>query len=71
MAPLYENYATAESRDGSGAADHDTPYALGHLPRAAAPFPFSTHEFARLLRVREGLQVDHPMAARETRSSCE
>lgn len=48
-----------ESMDGDGAADHDEPYAFGHLPHAAAPFPFSTRQYARLLayrsRVRSGL----------------
>ncbi len=48
-----------ESRDGSGAGDHDSPYCFGRLPRAAAPFPFSMREFARLMvlrsRVRDGL----------------
>jgi hypothetical protein len=45
--------------DGSGAGDHDVPYVFGRLPRAVAPFPFSTREFARLLvlrgRARAGL----------------
>jgi len=43
---------SAESFDGSGAADHDTPYVFGRLPRALTPFPFSTREFARLLILR-------------------
>ena len=41
------------------AADHDQPYRFGRTPRAAAPYPFSTREYARLLvlrgRVRAGL----------------
>jgi hypothetical protein len=41
-----------ESRDGSGAGDHDNPYQFGCLPRALAPFPFSTRQFARLLVLR-------------------
>jgi hypothetical protein len=48
-----------ESLDGTGAGDHDSPYVFGRLPRTAAPFPFSTRQFARLLvlrgRVRAGL----------------
>ena len=48
-----------ESRDGIGAGDHDVPYVFGRLPKAAAPFPFSLREFARLMvvrsRVRDGL----------------
>jgi hypothetical protein len=41
-----------ESLDGVGAADHDEPDAFGRMPRAAAPFPFSTRQFARLLVLR-------------------
>jgi hypothetical protein len=41
-----------ESLDGVGAADHDMPYTFGRLPRALAPFPFSTRQFARLLVLR-------------------
>ena len=50
------------SRDGSGAGDHDVPYTFGRRPTAAAPFPFSTRQYARLLvlraRFREG--ADQP-----------
>lgn len=50
---------THESLDGAGAADRDVPYVFGRAPRAPAPFPLSTHQFARLLvlrsRVRAGL----------------
>jgi hypothetical protein len=41
-----------ESLDGSGAGDHDAAFVFGRLPRALAPFPFSTRQFARLLIVR-------------------
>ena len=41
-----------ESRDGVGAGDHDAPYVFGRVPRAAAPFPFSMREFARLMVIR-------------------
>jgi hypothetical protein len=44
-----------ESRDGVGAGDRDVPYVFGRLPRAAAPFPFSTREFARLMITRSRL----------------
>jgi hypothetical protein len=51
-----------ESLDGVGAGDHDAAYIFGRLPRALAPFPFSTREFARLLvlrgRVRAGCSVE-------------
>jgi hypothetical protein len=40
------------SRDGQGAGDHDQPYNFGRRPRAAAPFPFTTQQYARLLALR-------------------
>jgi hypothetical protein len=43
--------ANAGSFDGQGGGDHDKPYAFGRLPSSAAPFPFTTREFARLLIV--------------------
>ena len=59
MTPSPTEHSTAESLDGSGAGDHDIPYVFDRLPRAAAPFPFSTREFARLMvlrsRARAGL----------------
>ena len=55
-------WLAGESLDGIGAADHDCPYAFGRLPRAVAPFPLSTRQFARLLvlrgRVRAGAAAD-------------
>ena len=66
MAFRYANSQTCESRDGSGAGDHDMPYVFGREPRAMAPFPFSTREFARLLvlrgRIRDGLLIEHPVS---------
>jgi hypothetical protein len=57
--PSSAHAGASESLDGTGAGDHDTAYVFGRLPRAAAPFPFSTRQFARLLvlrgRVRAGL----------------
>lgn len=41
-----------ESLDDHGAGDHDAAFVFGRLPRALAPFPFSTRQFARLLIVR-------------------
>jgi hypothetical protein len=39
--------------DGNGASDRDQPYPLaGWRARAAAPYPFSTRQFARLLILR-------------------
>lgn len=40
------------SHDGAGAADHDVPFRFGRRPRAAAPYPFSTRQYARLLVLR-------------------
>jgi hypothetical protein len=40
------------TKDGVGCGDHDQPYTFGRRPRAAAPFPFRTGQFARLLSLR-------------------
>jgi hypothetical protein len=45
------------SLDGDTAADHDLPY-LGFRPRASAPYPFSTRQYARLLILRGRIQDD-------------
>jgi len=42
----------AGSLDGEGAADHDQPYRFGFRPRAVAPYPFNTRQYARLLVLR-------------------
>jgi len=34
------------------ARDHDRPYRFGRRPRASAPYPFSTRQYARLLILR-------------------
>jgi hypothetical protein len=51
--------ATSGSQDGEGAADHDVQFTFGRRPRAVAPYPFSTREYARLLvlrgQIRDGL----------------
>jgi hypothetical protein len=44
------------SLDGDGAADHDQPYRFGVRPRAVAPYPFNTRQYARLLVLRGRLQ---------------
>ena len=66
MAFQNAHFPAGESRDGIGAADHDMPYVFGRLPRAVAPLPFSTREFARLLvlrsHVRDGLLIEHPVS---------
>jgi len=45
-----------ETRDCTGAGDHDTPYVFGRRPRAIAPFPFSIRQFARLMLLRSSAQ---------------
>ena len=44
--------AGAGSLDGNGSADHDQPYHFGFRPRANAPYPFNTRQYARLLILR-------------------
>ncbi len=46
------------SRDEDGAGDHDQPYRFGWRPRASAPYPFSTRQYARLLILRSRFQDD-------------
>ena len=43
--------------DGSGAGDHDQPYRFGRKPTSSQPFPFSTHQYARLLILRSRVQA--------------
>ncbi len=57
MTPSPLQHSTRESLDGSAAGDHDAPYVFGRLPRALAPFPFSTRELARLMVVRSRVQA--------------
>ena len=45
------------SHDGTGAGDHDVPYHFRWRPRASAPFPFSTQQYARLLVLRSRVQA--------------
>ena len=44
------------SLDGDGSADHDQPYKFGFRPRASAPYPFNTRQYARLLVLRGRMQ---------------
>jgi hypothetical protein len=44
------------TKDGHGAGDHDQPYVFGRRPRALAPFPFTTRQYARLLVLRSRMQ---------------
>ncbi len=50
--------STVGSLDGDGSADHDQPYRFGFRPRAIAPYPFNTRQYARLLVLR-GRVRDH------------
>ena len=49
------------SLDGDGAADHDQPYRFDRRPRADAPYPFNTRQYARLLVLRG--RIKDPMGA--------
>jgi hypothetical protein len=40
------------SKDGRGCGDHDQAYTFGRRPRGVAPFPFTMHQYARLLALR-------------------
>ena len=52
MAEQEPTPSSNESKDGTGAADHDQPYRFGHKLTTARPYPFSRAEFAHLLIVR-------------------
>jgi hypothetical protein len=54
--PQYNVAGSPGSLDGDGAADHDEPYRFGRRPRASAPYPFNTRQYARLLVFRSRLQ---------------
>jgi len=45
------------TRDGMGAGDHDQPFRFGWRPRASAPYPFNTRQYARLLALRSRLHA--------------
>jgi hypothetical protein len=49
--------AVTGSHDGSGAGDHDVAFKFGRRPRAAAPYPFSTRQYARLLVLRSQVEA--------------
>jgi hypothetical protein len=49
--------AVSGSHDGSGAGDHDAPFRFGWRPRTAAPYPFSTRQYARLLVLRSQVEA--------------
>jgi len=43
---------TTESRDGTGAGDHDQAFTFGHQPSADWSMPFTPIQFGRLLLLR-------------------
>jgi hypothetical protein len=49
--------ATSGSHDGTGTGDHDVPFVFGRRPRAVAPYPFSTHQYIRLLVLRSKVEA--------------
>jgi len=53
--------ATAGTKDGITAADHDEPYAFGRRPRTQAPYPFNERQFVRLLILRSRLDAALPV----------
>ena len=61
MKPNQGSQAQSASIDGtldeSGAGDHDLPYRFGRKPTSSQPFPFSTHQYARLLILRSRVQA--------------
>jgi len=52
---------TIGTLDGDGAADHDLPYRFGRKPSVRAPFPSSTHQYARLLILRSRVHAATPI----------
>jgi len=55
---IQERSATIDGTlDGSGAGDHDQPFRFGRKPTSGQPFPFSTHQYARLLILRSRIQA--------------
>ena len=49
--------STDGTLDGSGAGDNDLLYRFGRKPTSSQPFPFTTHEYARLLILRSRVQA--------------
>jgi hypothetical protein len=60
MIPDQQIYAPLPTSDGTldghGAGDHDLLYRFGRKPTSSQPFPFSTHQYARLLILRSRIQ---------------
>jgi hypothetical protein len=60
MPQRYTPPTSIGSQDGTGCGDHDVPYRFGRRPRAGAPFPFSTRQYARLLVLRSRIEDGLP-----------
>jgi len=62
-----QSHTSLSSAEGSRFTTYDEEYRFGRRPRTIAPFPFTTHEFARLLvlrsRVCAGLFAADDLAA--------
>jgi hypothetical protein len=59
--PLHTTTATRSrggTHDGNGAGDHDVAYTFGRRPRASAPYPFSTRQYAHLLVLRSRIEAN-------------
>lgn len=56
MTDVVEPGSVPESHDGTGAGDHDQPFAFGHVASTTAPCPFRSRELAHLLLVRARLE---------------
>jgi hypothetical protein len=55
---IQERPATTDGTlDGSGAGDHDQPFRFGRKSTSGQAFPFSTHQYARLLILRSRIQA--------------
>jgi hypothetical protein len=50
--------ASSAPLDAIEGGDHDQPYRFGWRPRASAPYPFNTRQYARLLVFRSRVQYD-------------
>jgi hypothetical protein len=59
--PSQASTATVDGTlDGEGAGDQNLTYRFGRKPSVAAPFPFSTREYVRLLIVRSRVHSAFP-----------
>ena len=57
METIQHSQHSTESDHGSGPSSYDLEYRFGRTPRVSAPYPFSTHQFARLQVLRSRVQA--------------